>query len=824
MKAIFPGLVAVESNPSQVDGDAAHSDSKGAAKGFDTLLALVAAQASQAATPVKPLAPSVGLQAALFEAPVDVQKQTAAAQTVALPTAPTLPAQQLPAGFAATPAPASPSALLPNAEDTATQVSAAVPTTNVIAAAPAVPSAPVVVLPEASAPALATPVVPEAVAPLLTPAAQPSTAAAVLDAPAASSEPLAQQTAPVAAPAQGQPILEQSAQPPPASPSAVAKDEKPTAKSAGAKGEPSRIAVRATAENAYRVASTRTATQEGDKPDARSLYTRKGERLRSAATETVESTSKLAELVPGNAPLVVQPTVQVLATSPVSQSGPAARATAIESVSGPSLPASNVQATLPVLSSDALASQDEAPAASFSLDLGEAAAAKTSRLPDLAHAADPETGARVTRIDYFSVASSTAPSEQDKPAVQQVTAQPTQDLAVQQVSAQPAPSETAPKVAVQVLPENQVQVTPSAQPAQDTTLVAAQVAQSPATVKSAQPAQEKLAAPTLRVPAQTQESAAAVKAAPEPVRTNPVAKDAPELSAAQLPTEPSEGVRGPETKNDARAELTADTSEPATDERASADDANTQPDNQGFGQPSQHAARAAVAFEATDVHGIRGLDAVVASLLRAGSDTAASTPAATASGPMMPALSQVQTEKSVATKSSEKLASVTEAARQDSLQREEERRVLREVSTVEQVPHHTWLETQQHQAEPLAAAAAEAVPVSQPVVLPDPDAAAMGKIARGEGVNGASISIEHPELGSIDVVVQSEKGRVDVRAVLDTPRAAAVLRAHESALRYGVQQAGMTFGALRVRSRNGETEPNKGQGSVKRRRSKEWEA
>jgi flagellar hook-length control protein FliK len=106
---------------------------------------------------------------------------------------------------------------------------------------------------------------------------------------------------------------------------------------------------------------------------------------------------------------------------------------------------------------------------------------------------------------------------------------------------------------------------------------------------------------------------------------------------------------------------------------------------------------------------------------------------------------------------------------------------------------------------------------------PDPDAAQMGQIARGESLN-AAVSIEHPELGSMDVLVRNENGRIDVRATLETPRAAAVLRAHESALRYGVQQAGMTLGALRVNARTGETKVERSRDVPKRRRERDWEA
>ncbi|MFM2420529.1 MAG: hypothetical protein RL385_5252, partial [Pseudomonadota bacterium] len=72
---------------------------------------------------------------------------------------------------------------------------------------------------------------------------------------------------------------------------------------------------------------------------------------------------------------------------------------------------------------------------------------------------------------------------------------------------------------------------------------------------------------------------------------------------------------------------------------------------------------------------------------------------------------------------------------------------------------------------------------------------------RGNAPRAASVSMDHPELGPVNLVVQQQGERVDVRAMLETPRAANILRAQESALKYGLQQAGMTLGSLRVRTR-----------------------
>jgi hypothetical protein len=242
----------------------------------------------------------------------------------------------------------------------------------------------------------------------------------------------------------------------------------------------------------------------------------------------------------------------------------------------------------------------------------------------------------------------------------------------------------------------------------------------------------------------------------------------------------------------------------------------------GAGQQTQGAPRA-LAFQPSEAQGMRGLDAIVASLLRTGaSDTAAAAPAA--SGPMRAGnleLGKVETAKSETSKSVEKSQLESQALKERALVREEERTNEREVSQVE-LTHRFMAELR---PEPLAVlgAAPEVLPLPAPVLVQDPDAAAMGKLARGEGVNAAAISIDHPEFGAMDVVVQNENGRIDVRATLETPKAAAVMRAHESALRYGIQQAGMTFGALRVRSRGEEPTQLKPRDSVKRRRS-EWEA
>jgi Flagellar hook-length control protein FliK len=94
---------------------------------------------------------------------------------------------------------------------------------------------------------------------------------------------------------------------------------------------------------------------------------------------------------------------------------------------------------------------------------------------------------------------------------------------------------------------------------------------------------------------------------------------------------------------------------------------------------------------------------------------------------------------------------------------------------------------------------------------------------RGQGPKAAAVSVQHPELGTMNLVVQQEAGRVDVRAVLETPKAAVILRAQESAIKYGLQQAGMTLSSLRVKTRE-ETETPRARELARKRRTDGWEA
>jgi hypothetical protein len=185
----------------------------------------------------------------------------------------------------------------------------------------------------------------------------------------------------------------------------------------------------------------------------------------------------------------------------------------------------------------------------------------------------------------------------------------------------------------------------------------------------------------------------------------------------------------------------------------------------------------------------------------------------------------VETAKSDATKSTEKQSLESGALKDRALAREEERQNQREALEIEPAhPFHAELKLDVQPSDvPVDAAPA---PLPSPQLVQDPDAAMMGKLARGEGVNAAAITIDHPDFGAMDLVVENENGRIDVRAVLETPKAAAVMRAQESALRYGIQQAGMTFGALRVRSRGEEPTQLKGRDNAKssRRPGHEWEA
>lgn len=121
---------------------------------------------------------------------------------------------------------------------------------------------------------------------------------------------------------------------------------------------------------------------------------------------------------------------------------------------------------------------------------------------------------------------------------------------------------------------------------------------------------------------------------------------------------------------------------------------------------------------------------------------------------------------------------------------------------------------------PQVLAPSQPVPVTPAQELPDvvfqgrPDAPATSE--------SASISLHHPDLGPIQLEVHREQGRVEVHAVIETMHAQAVLRANENGLRQGVQQAGMTFNALRVRVR-GEEQPSGRTGQERRRRGNQRE-
>lgn len=259
---------------------------------------------------------------------------------------------------------------------------------------------------------------------------------------------------------------------------------------------------------------------------------------------------------------------------------------------------------------------------------------------------------------------------------------------------------------------------------------------------------------------------------------------------------------------------------------------DAQPES-GAQQQSSADPRAAlpVPFQSSEVQGARGLEQVVASLLRLSSNenggvslaapinqnTHAGSVAARAAQPVV-------TQKSGGEKTAQLSVHADQVVREAALRRDDELSLRRELG--EQETGHLPIQHEVKQLDQQVPDAAPAPLLPTPAALPDPDAAQMGKLARGEGINAANISIEHPELGAMDLLVRSENGRVEVRATAETPKAAAVLRAHESALRYGIQQAGMTFGALKVRSRGADgPDAVKTRDTIKqRRRNHEWEA
>jgi len=275
----------------------------------------------------------------------------------------------------------------------------------------------------------------------------------------------------------------------------------------------------------------------------------------------------------------------------------------------------------------------------------------------------------------------------------------------------------------------------------------------------------------------------------------------------------------------------ADELDASAEPREHTSDAQTQSDAQPQNSADPRAAIPAP-FESTEVQGARGLEQVVASLLRASSSQngepvqqRAPADRNVQNASVLANVAQpVQTQKSSGEKSAQLAVSVNQSLVEAANRREEELSLRRELGE----PETSHLPMQHEAKAQFDAKLPEAAPVllPTPAVLPDPDAAMMGKLSRGQGINAANISIEHPELGAMDLVVQSENGRVEVRATAETPKAAAVLRAHESALRYGIQQAGMTFGALKVRSRGAEGPEavKTREASKQRRRNHEWEA
>jgi hypothetical protein len=120
------------------------------------------------------------------------------------------------------------------------------------------------------------------------------------------------------------------------------------------------------------------------------------------------------------------------------------------------------------------------------------------------------------------------------------------------------------------------------------------------------------------------------------------------------------------------------------------------------------------------------------------------------------------------------------------------------------------------------------VPQNQPAapaapVQELPDIVFQGRPDPTAATENATISLHHPDLGPIQLEVHRELGRVEVHAVIESQHAQAVLRANENGIRQGVQQAGMTFNALRVRVRGEEPTSNNRPGQERRRRSNERE-
>jgi flagellar hook-length control protein FliK len=126
------------------------------------------------------------------------------------------------------------------------------------------------------------------------------------------------------------------------------------------------------------------------------------------------------------------------------------------------------------------------------------------------------------------------------------------------------------------------------------------------------------------------------------------------------------------------------------------------------------------------------------------------------------------------------------------------------------------------QQQPTLEARPQNVPQNQPAPAAAPpqelpDVVFQGRPDPTAATENASISLHHPDLGPIQLEVHRELGRVEVHAVIETQHAQAVLRANENGIRQGVQQAGMTFNALRVRLRSEEQPTSRGSQERRRR-------
>jgi Flagellar hook-length control protein FliK len=381
-------------------------------------------------------------------------------------------------------------------------------------------------------------------------------------------------------------------------------------------------------------------------------------------------------------------------------------------------------------------------------------------------------------------------------------------LAPSSAAAPNAPSPGVP-VAARVVPAVSAQTVPVQQ----------------AAAKSAQTGAELVAAARSGAPTHAELSAADAVS-----RTHTSASAAAQGSPALVSTDPRVSVRmvqigGAEAEPVASppsAEAGARIAAPAQQEPAQAE-----PESAPEAQPLEVApgrvpqVQPPVPQLSAEVQGARGLEAVVASLLRAGNrDASLEQPSVRGAARRSAALPAVETTAAVEAATARVKLAEGAASAQDAMARQRDEREPAPRDQLElPLPHALpQPELAPRNAPPLEASASPLPALPQ---LLDPEAAQAGK----PGQMGAAITIDHPELGAMDLLVQNQNGRIEVRAILETPHAAQVLRAHESALRYGIQQAGMTLGALRVRTRSADGETVKARDTVKqRRRDHEWEA